>query len=375
MGRPHFHWQYQAKVEVDPPGFFVAKDLDWLRDTERPVFVPPPPIVYDIPFVLDPALHIEENLDWLPEPNQPSRGPQFPTIVYQPMPIEPGGFAGLFFDFDWLVETNRPAFPAPIPIQPEPPLTIEQELFLPFVQDWLRETNQPIFIPPKPTHFDVPFVVDDDIAIVKSIDWFRPIQQPLFDVGRRVIYDVSFVLDPTLHVEVNLDWLRPAQQPLFDVGFRTFYEIPFVLDPTLYIEQNLDWLVEAQRPPRGAARYEALYGITSATEALWAGGVTWTTLGDTFLYTATNWRRVAFWFEAKFRASAGTSYARVFDLTTSAAIANSELSTTSTTFVRLRTAVALSLTDGDEYVAQVGATAFGGDVGDIRAAKLIGIET
>lgn len=420
MTGSHFHWQYPTRVDVPwlelfepellqgwipptnqpylvapwptfydvpftvrPPGLFIEKDLDWLRDTERPIFVPPMPVVYDLPTVIAPELYVTVDLDWIPESNHPPRGPQFPTVAYQPMPIDPGGFTGLFQDIDWLVETNRPVFPRKTPIYaPAERHVIEQELFLPFVQDWLRETSRPIFMPPQPTRFDVPFVVDDDIAIVKAIDWYRLIEQPLFDAGRRTLYEVPFVVEPTAVTEQNLDWLQQTNVPIFRAGIPIHIWVPGQFEPADYpsaVDLDIDWLVETNQPPDAAARNHALYGVDATNEAIWVGAVTWTIPdrepGDTFLYTAMNWRRVEFWFEVKFRALAGKAYARVLDLTTGAPVPFSVLSTTSSTYVRVRTATTITLTDGDEYITQVGAILTGGGVGDIRAAKLIGVET
>ena len=69
-----------------------------------------------------------------------------------------------------------------------------------------------------------------------------------------------------------------------------------------------------------------------------------------------------------YRAAAGTAKARLFDETTSTGVADSTMSTTSSSFVRARTG-ALTLTDGDEYRAQFGTVSPDGGVA--IGAKLV----
>lgn len=93
--------------------------------------------------------------------------------------------------------------------------------------------------------------------------------------------------------------------------------------------------------------------------------------GERRLYTAANWGSgISMYFETTVRAISGTVYARVWDDTLGVEVAGSELSTMSTSFVRLRSA-ALTLTDGSEYVIQLGVP-LPGNQAMSRGGRLIG---
>lgn len=101
-----------------------------------------------------------------------------------------------------------------------------------------------------------------------------------------------------------------------------------------------------------------------------AAGVSWTTYGGPFLYTSANWSASSqFFFEAYFRASAGTCLARLVNQS-GTPVSGSEISTTSATHVRLRSS-ALTLVDGDTYFAQFGEDV--GATGFFLLARVIGI--
>lgn len=92
-------------------------------------------------------------------------------------------------------------------------------------------------------------------------------------------------------------------------------------------------------------------------------------IGGIFKYVLANFSPVlSRYFEAYYRATTGTGYARLYDVTTSSAVGTSGVSTASTTLVRQRSA-AITLTDGDEYRAQFGKAA--GDAGEAVDAKVI----
>jgi len=95
--------------------------------------------------------------------------------------------------------------------------------------------------------------------------------------------------------------------------------------------------------------------------------IVWTTIAGPWLYTAANWSGVEFRFEVFIRRVNATARARLID-DLSAVVAGSELTTDSTSMVRLRSGV-LALTDGREYRVQVGDAG----AGAIMKAKLIGI--
>ncbi len=94
----------------------------------------------------------------------------------------------------------------------------------------------------------------------------------------------------------------------------------------------------------------------------------WTDVGEFFLYTSANWSNATIYFQATVKADSGTAYARLYDIDAVAAVADSQISTVSATLERVRSS-ALTLTDGNEYVAQVAAVA--GDSGSLTGASLI----
>ena len=70
------------------------------------------------------------------------------------------------------------------------------------------------------------------------------------------------------------------------------------------------------------------------------------------------------------KATTGTVLARLYNLTDGTPVIGSDLSTSSLSFVRLRSGV-LTLTDGKEYVAQKGKV--GLNAGELQIAELIGV--
>lgn len=99
--------------------------------------------------------------------------------------------------------------------------------------------------------------------------------------------------------------------------------------------------------------------------------ISYTSMGDIFLFTSANWTPAPTWhLEATMRATSGTAEARLFDLTDTAEVADSPVTTASATHDRVRSS-AITLTDAHEYEAQFGTTA--ADSGEARGAGLIGI--
>ena len=89
------------------------------------------------------------------------------------------------------------------------------------------------------------------------------------------------------------------------------------------------------------------------------GGIAWTTIGPAVLYDAGSYL-----YEAYFRATSGTVYARLIDNT---AVTLGDVSTSSGTFARVRSG-ALSLVSGREYRTQVGKA--GADAGELLGSRL-----
>lgn len=96
----------------------------------------------------------------------------------------------------------------------------------------------------------------------------------------------------------------------------------------------------------------------------------WTSFGAPFLYTYSNWLQPAdFYLEAFFKSDAGgVVKARLFNVTDSVAVLNSEIQTTNTNYERVRGG-SLSLIDGKEYRVQFGSAP--GVTGAFKMAKLL----
>lgn len=89
--------------------------------------------------------------------------------------------------------------------------------------------------------------------------------------------------------------------------------------------------------------------------------------GLPFLYTAANWGTASFYLEVNMRATSGTARARLVD-STGAEVSGSEVTTTSNSFVRVRSS-ALTLTNAQTYSVQFGTDT--PDSGEFRGAKII----
>ena len=102
-----------------------------------------------------------------------------------------------------------------------------------------------------------------------------------------------------------------------------------------------------------------------------AAGLTYTSTGKFFLFTSSEWAStIVYKLETSFRATSGEVGVRLFDVTAAAAVANSEVTKTSTTLARHRTS-ALTLVDGHEYRMQVGIAS--GAAGAIVGAAIVGL--
>jgi len=92
-----------------------------------------------------------------------------------------------------------------------------------------------------------------------------------------------------------------------------------------------------------------------------AAGAAYVSYGKLFLYTAANWSGGSFYLESTMLVVSGEAKCRLYDTTTSTAVTDSEVSTTSATAARVRSS-ALTLTDGDVYTIQL----LGSPAGDSR---------
>jgi len=90
-------------------------------------------------------------------------------------------------------------------------------------------------------------------------------------------------------------------------------------------------------------------GIPGPLRSFWA----YASKGKAFLYTKSNWQGATFYFEVYWRSISGIVYARLYNITDGAEVADSTLTTKSGTFTRSRS-TALTLTDGKEYRIQFG---------------------
>ena len=90
--------------------------------------------------------------------------------------------------------------------------------------------------------------------------------------------------------------------------------------------------------------------------------------GDVFYFDSANYGSGSWYFEVYYRATSGTAYARLWDITGAAAVADSTQDTTEGSLVRERS-VALALVDGREYRVEFGSGDGAG--GKAAGAKLI----
>lgn len=103
-----------------------------------------------------------------------------------------------------------------------------------------------------------------------------------------------------------------------------------------------------------------------------AAAIVYVAMGDIFLFTSANWAPAPTWYlEATMRATSGTAWARLYDLTDTVEVTDSPISTASATHDRVRSS-AVTLTDAHEYEAQFGTT--GADSGEARGVGLIGVK-
>lgn len=98
-------------------------------------------------------------------------------------------------------------------------------------------------------------------------------------------------------------------------------------------------------------------GSDSETKAGYVvvGGPAYSLYGSTFLYTSANWSSPDVYLEVFMLASNGTIYARLWDVSTGAAVTSSEISTSEPNYTRVRSG-ALTLSDANEYRIQFGVT-------------------
>jgi hypothetical protein len=118
--------------------------------------------------------------------------------------------------------------------------------------------------------------------------------------------------------------------------------------------------------------------ISAADRLQWLGlyrgiptsAVVYSLVGCVFLYTAANWPTLSWYLEVAMRATSGTAYARLYDVTDSAVVIKSLISTIAGTLTRVRSD-ALTLTDAHEYRVQFGTLATGS--GEAVGATLLGV--
>lgn len=97
--------------------------------------------------------------------------------------------------------------------------------------------------------------------------------------------------------------------------------------------------------------------------------ITYTSYGPPFLYTSANWGAVSIYLEVYMRATTGTAWARLYNVTDLGPVTDSVLSTTETTMQRLRTTSALTLTNNKIYRLQFGKS--GSDAGEFLGGELV----
>jgi len=101
-----------------------------------------------------------------------------------------------------------------------------------------------------------------------------------------------------------------------------------------------------------------------------AVGIVWTDRGREINHVVANHPSAAHYLEAYFRATAGTAYARLYDLDAVAAVAASTISTAAGGHTRVRSA-AITLIDGHDYIGQSGTSA--ADAGKMKAVVVVNV--
>jgi len=143
--------------------------------------------------------------------------------------------------------------------------------------------------------------------------------------------------------EVNLDYAVPVRVSASEIILDFFVPVRIVAGKIV-----LDYSLPA--PVRIVASETILDYLVSSFQ----------TFGQIFLYVASQWENAQIFLEATMRAMDGEAKARLYDLTVDAPVAGTEISTASTSFVRVRGGNIKSLlVDGHEYRIQFGRTGTG----------------
>lgn len=101
-----------------------------------------------------------------------------------------------------------------------------------------------------------------------------------------------------------------------------------------------------------------------------AGEISYSDVGTKFLYRQAEIPGLWFELEVDARATVGTVYARLYDITDDVLVANSVITITNGTFDLSRSNGSLTLTEGNKYKTQVGKQ--GADVGEIQGSTVLG---
>lgn len=255
-----------------------------------------------------------------------------------------------------------------------PPEVITLDKWEPSYQDILprakpRPITGPEFAPP----------LDALAAEVLTIDkWGPEYPDIIFRIPVRPRTGPEFA--PTLNalaVEViTLDkWWQPTSEPrrgpkLLSVACYPFWSYTdSAIVPPEVITIDKWWVRTSEPTPRRQGIRTGIAQHYAYTERDIVA-ITWTTYGGPFLYTAANWSTsTQFFFEAYFRAAAGTCRARLVNQS-GTPVSGSEVTTSSAAHVRLRSG-AVTLVDGSEYFAQFGEET--GATGFFLLARVIGI--
>jgi len=349
-----YYWQYQAKAEpvLKPEDFAVGLSL-WFVQASEPVWIVESPVAEgrgNSCELLESSVFTVVNLDWLvqhPEPRVDS------VVVAEGFAVFGNADVPIVL-YDWIVQHPQPL---PIPqlvAEGDRTAIVEPTLFTSQNLDWNVQSHNP---PrgPEPLVYEGLWsgVLDETLYTAVAIDWCVqcPEPQPYLrgvDQGESVS-----ITEPTVHfVSVPFDWI--VQHPVPPVDHRPLVaegDQRNIVEPTSFVVPPFDWYVLLPGPFPGLALFD--YGlVVSPLIAIIPTAGSYADYGVPFLYTSANWAGVVFVFEVYMRASTGVVRTRLYDKTVSAAVSDSEMSTTSTAFVRLRSPV-LSFTDAHEYVLQL----------------------
>lgn len=247
-----------------------------------------------------------------------------------------------------------PSPPAPGPIHPDL-LFQGQSWAEPRLRSQIVEP--PIVVPSPPA----PGLIHPDLL-------FQGRARPGPLLRSRIVEPTFTALGPPAPGFVLPDRLIKGLTPTPDPRPQSAFAVPpFKLGPAApKIVQQLEYhlLAGTRTPPKEFIPSSTMLPTPATQPVYQQRGIAW-------LYTSSNWTTFDLFFEVYIKATAGTVCARLESLTDGSVVSGSEITTTSTVYVRLRSPTLTTLVNGHEYVAALGKA--GADSGECKGAKVLGI--